>query len=155
MIGLLGQAIVSLIALTPPVVAVVAAPELGIRITDVGLFSSILFLAGMVSASMGGTLVKRFGGIRVSQLCLLSSAFGIALAATAIIPLAALGALFVGLGYGPMTPAGSHFLVDVTNRRSRPLVFSIKPQTFLSVAFFLELLPLPLLRFQIGNRWLC
>lgn len=125
-VGLLAQTVVSLIALTPPVAAVMAAPDFAISTSDVGLFSTLLFITAMVSASLGGDLVKRLGAIRVNQLCLLSAAIGIALVATGNIYLAALGALFVGSGYGPMTPAGSHILVGVTNTRNRPLVLSIK-----------------------------
>tara|TARA_B110000263_G_scaffold181012_1_gene158554 strand:- start:260 stop:469 length:210 start_codon:yes stop_codon:yes gene_type:complete len=44
LVGLLAQAAVSLIALTPPVAAVIAAPDFGISTSDVGLFSTFLFI---------------------------------------------------------------------------------------------------------------
>jgi hypothetical protein len=38
----------------------------------------------------------------------------------------ALGALLVGLGYGPITPAGSDLLKRVTPARLQPVEFSVK-----------------------------
>lgn len=113
-------------ALTPPVLAVPAARAYGLTPGDIGLFTAILFVTGMTSAAAGGGLVLRLGAIRISQICLLCAGAGLALGATAFLPFAILGALFVGMGYGPMTPASSHLLAPVTQPRWRPFVFSLK-----------------------------
>lgn len=131
-------------ALTPPVFAVAAAPDLGIAASEVGLFTTFLFLTAMFSAAAGGALVADFGPIRATQIALLCCAGGIALTATAVLPLAALGGLVVGLGYGPMTPASSHMLAKVTTARSRPFIFSLK-QTSVPVGGVLAGLCVPAL----------
>jgi hypothetical protein len=38
----------------------------------------------------------------------------------------ALGALLVGFGYGPITPAGSDLLKRITPARLQPVAFSVK-----------------------------
>lgn len=124
--SLLAQALAAFTALTPPVFAVVAAPDLGIAARDVGGFTVLLFLSASLSAAAGGALVADLGPIRTTQLCLLACAAGIALTATAWLPAAALGGFIVGLGYGPMTPASSHMLARVTDDRTRPFIFSLK-----------------------------
>lgn len=124
--SLIAQALVVFAGLTPPVLAVPAARAYGIAVGDIGIFTAALFITGMISAAAGGGLVLRLGAVRVMQVCLLSAGLGIALCATGSLPLAALGALLVGIGYGPMTPASSHLLAPITSDRWRPFVFSVK-----------------------------
>ena len=145
------HAIVVLSGLTPPVLAVVAAPDLGIAPADVGVFTTLLFLTAMFSTLAGGPLVERFGAIRVTQVCLLLAAAGIALTATASLPLAALGGVVVGLSYGPMTPGSTHMLARVTTAASRPFVFSFK-QTSVPIGGALAGLLLPALDGALGWR---
>ncbi|MDP6573011.1 MAG: MFS transporter [Rhodospirillales bacterium] len=145
------QVVVGVCALTPPVLAVVAAPDLGIAPADVGAFTTILFLTAMFSALAAGPVVERFGAIRVTQACLLCAAAGMALTATASLPLAALGGMVVGLGYGPMTPGSTHMLARVTTPASRPFVFSFK-QTSVPIGGALAGLLLPALHGALGWR---
>lgn len=145
------QAIVVLSALTPPVLAVVAAPDFGIAPADVGVFTTLLFLTAMFSTLVGGPVVERFGAIRVTQACLLLAASGMALTATASLPLAALGGVAVGLSYGPMTPGSTHMLARVTTAASRPFVFSFK-QTSVPIGGALAGLLLPTLEDGLGWR---
>src|SRR5207344_1115132 len=63
---------------------------------------------------------------RASQVALLSSMAGLLLMAAPPLPLVALGAVFIGLGYGPITPASSQMLSRTTDPRHYSLVFSIK-----------------------------
>ncbi len=120
------QAIMSAIAITPATLAPAAAPAFGLVPTDVGLFTTILYLAGIFATASGGSLVARLGAVRTSQVCLLLGAAGMATLVLAH-PLAGIfGAVLVGLGYGPLTPASSHILASRTTARNRPLVFSVK-----------------------------
>ena len=80
----------------------------------------------MVARRGGGTLVRRLGAIRVSQLGLGLCAVGLALCALPWLPAVALGALCIGAGYGPITPASSHLLALTTPAHRMSLVFSIK-----------------------------
>jgi MFS family permease len=120
------QALVSMAVLTPPVFAAVAAPELGVDANLIGLYTALVYAAACASAALSGGPIRRLGAIRVSQICLLLCALGLALTATAFLPLVVAGALVLGAGYGPVTPASSHILIRQTPPDRRALVFSIK-----------------------------
>ncbi|MEE8122785.1 MAG: MFS transporter [Alphaproteobacteria bacterium] len=120
------QALISMAALTVPVFAVKAAADIGIPARWVGAYVSLIYVSAMFTSVLGGLFVLRFGAVRVSQLCLCIAAAGLCLTTTAWLPLVALGALVMGIGYGPPTPASSHVLARHTPRRFMPLVFSVK-----------------------------
>ena len=120
------QVMTALSMLTVPVLAPTAAPDIGVSVTYVGLFVGIVYLGAMLSSLVGGTLVLRFGAIRVSQACLLICAAGLATAMLATPPALVAAAVLIGCGYGPITPASSHILAKSTPRHLMGLVFSIK-----------------------------
>jgi MFS family permease len=120
------QAMVSMTLLTLPTMAPVVAQALGVSSTRIGLYMALCYLAAMISSLVGGTLVRRLGAIRVSQLGLLLCAVGAGLCAVPALPAVALGALCIGAGYGPITPASSHLLALTTPPQRMALVFSIK-----------------------------
>jgi MFS family permease len=70
--------------------------------------------------------VARLGAIRVSQWGLLLCALGLLLCAVPWFPAMVLGAVLIGLGYGPITPASSHLLARTTPKHQMSLVFSLK-----------------------------
>ena len=120
------QAMVSMALLTLPAMAPVAAQGLGVPPALVGAYVALCYLAAMLSSLIGGTLVRRLGAIRVSQLGLALCAIGLLLCAVPWLPAVALGALCIGAGYGPITPASSHLLALTTPAHRMALVFSIK-----------------------------
>ncbi len=109
-----------------PVMAPVAAPALGVSPSAVGYYIAMVYLGSMIGSVSAGGWVARFGPIRVSQVGLGLCLAGLALGATAALPLVALGALIVGLGYGPTTPASSQILVRAAPPSLLALTFSIK-----------------------------
>ncbi|MCP5259441.1 MFS transporter [Ottowia sp.] len=120
------QAMVSMALLTVPAMAPVVAEALGVSPTLVGVYVALCYLAAMISSLIGGTLVRRLGAIRVSQVGLGLCAVGLLLCAVPWLPAVALGALCIGAGYGPITPASSHLLALTTPPHRMSLVFSIK-----------------------------
>lgn len=120
------QAMVSMALLALPAVAPAVAQALGVSTTLVGLYVAVCYVAAMGASLVGGTLVRRWGAIRVSQIGLLLCGLGMLLCATAWWPAMVLGALCVGAGYGPITPASSHLLALTTPAHRLSLVFSIK-----------------------------
>jgi len=108
----------------------VAAPRLLERLllgpAAVGLYIAAVYLAAMFSSSLGALLVRSRGPIRASQLALCASAAGLALLAMPSVWAAAAGALLIGIGYGPITPASSQMLSRTTEAHRYGLVFSIK-----------------------------
>jgi MFS family permease len=120
------QAMVAMALLTLPVMAPVVAEAMKVSPALVGLYVSVTYAGAMVSALMGGAVVARLGAIRVSQWGLLLCAAGLLLCAVPWLPAMVLGAVLIGLGYGPITPASSHLLARTTPAHQMSLVFSIK-----------------------------
>ncbi len=92
----------------------------------IGAYVSLLYLGSAAAALISGSLVPTIGALRLSQLGLGLSALGIALGLDATAPALAAGAVVVGLGYGPITPASSHILARSTRPDRIALTFSIK-----------------------------
>jgi MFS family permease len=102
------------------------ADALGVSATYVGLYIALAY-AGAMAASLGsGAAVARYGSIRVSQAGLVLCAAGLALSAVPSVAAVAAGAVLVGIGYGPVTPASSHLLARTTPAHRMSLVFSVK-----------------------------
>jgi MFS family permease len=120
------QAMVAMALLTLPVIAPVVALDLQVSPALVGLYVSVTYAGAMVATLMGGATVARMGAIRVSQWGLVLCAVGLVLCAVPWLPAMVLGAVFIGLGYGPITPASSHLLARTTPKAQMSLVFSIK-----------------------------
>ncbi|HEX6841923.1 MAG TPA: MFS transporter [Stellaceae bacterium] len=143
------QALVAMAVLTPPVFAALAAPEIGVGANAIGIYTSVVYAAACLSAAASGGPLRRHGAIRLSQLCLVLCALGLALAATASLPLVLGGAVILGVGYGPVTPASSHLLIRQTPPERRALVFSIK-QTGVPVGGALAGILVPALVVTLG-----
>jgi Tripartite tricarboxylate transporter family receptor/Major Facilitator Superfamily len=120
------QAMVSMALLTLPVMAPVVAQDMQVSPALVGLYVSMTYAGAMVASLMGGAMVNRLGAIRVSQWGLLLCAAGLLLCAAPWFPAMGLGAVLIGLGYGPITPASSHILARTTPKHQMSLVFSLK-----------------------------
>lgn len=114
--------------LTLPAMAPEAAQVIGVSASYTGLYIAMAYAAALVSSLGAGAAVVRYGAIRVSQGCLLLCAGGLVVSAFAHLgwPAAALGAVCIGLGYGPITPASSHLLARTTRPQQMSLVFSLK-----------------------------
>ena len=117
---------VALVIFAPPVLAPAATRAIGVDPSTVGLFTSIVYLFAAIAAVSSARPVAALGALRASQICLLLCAAGIALVATASLPLVVLGAVLLGLGYGPVTPSSAIILVSTLPARYRSLGFSVK-----------------------------
>lgn len=146
------QAMVAMALMTLPVMAPVAAKDLDVSPAMVGFYVSITYIGAMFASLTSGTTVSRFGPIRVSQLGLFVCAAGLCLCASAWLPLIALGALLIGLGYGPITPASSQILARTTPPEQMGLVFSIK-QTGVPVGAMMAGAIVPSLMLAINWQW--
>ncbi|MDP3285270.1 MAG: MFS transporter, partial [Desulfobacterales bacterium] len=123
---LLVQAMVSMGTVAIPVLMPVAAGELNIPPSYVGFFMSLIYLGATVVAPVSGYFINRFGAIGVSQICLVLCALGLGTFSIPVVPMMIIGALIMGIGYGPVTPASSHLLVRTTPVSMMSVVFSIK-----------------------------
>jgi len=109
-----------------PVMAPAAAPALGVTPAAVGYFVTVVYLGSMIGTVTAGGWVGRFGPILVSQAGLALCCAGLAVAASGALPAVLIGALLLGLGYGPATPASSVILARAAPPHLLALTFSIK-----------------------------
>ena len=135
-----------------PVLAPVAALALGVSPSAVGYYIAATYLGSMVGSAASGGWMARFGPIRVSQAGLTLCLAGLALAASAWLPLVILGGFVVGMGYGPATPASSVILARAAPPGMFSLVFSIK-QTGVPGGGVLAGLIVPVLVLAVGWQW--
>src|SRR5665213_1653954 len=103
------QALATMTVLAPPVFVGVAAPDIGVGVNAIGVFTAIIYATACISAGGAGGPVRRWGAIRVSQASLVIGGIGLGLVAT-----------------GPLTAASSHILIRQTPPERRALIFSIK-----------------------------
>ena len=123
---LAAQALLSMATVTLPVLAPAAAVEIGAPVAWIGLFVAIIYASSMASGLASGALVRRWGALRLAQLCLLSAGAGVALLSTGQVAGVAAGAVLMGMGYGPLNPASSHLLNRVSPPRHLSKIFSLK-----------------------------
>ncbi|CAN7772891.1 MFS transporter [Variovorax sp. LjRoot290] len=120
------QALVSMAALMVPVLGPRIVGDLQLPGAVLGYYVALVYLAAVPGSVLGGDAVLRYGPVRVSQASLVLCAGGLLLVASGIWWLGCIGALLIGLGYGPVTPASSHMLALAAPSGHRGLVFSIK-----------------------------
>ena len=144
------QSLVSAAALVVPVLAPVISVSAGVRAELVGVYVSLMYLGAMLGSLMAGGWVARQGAIRASQWGLVLCAAGLLLSLSGHAALLAAGALLLGLGYGPITPASSHLLIQTTPVHRMSFVFSVK-QTGVPLGGVLAGLLAP--KMEIGIGW--
>jgi MFS family permease len=120
------QAMVAMALMTIPAMAPRVAQALAISPTYVGVYIAVAYAGAMAASLASGAAVARWGCIRVSQAGLILCAAGLALSALPSVWAIGLGAVLVGMGYGPVTPASSHLLARTTPAHRMSLVFSVK-----------------------------
>lgn len=120
------QALMSMADFAVPVLAPVAAADIGVAATLIGVWVAGLYGFAMLSGLAVGPWLQRYGAIRVSQAALVLSAAGLGLFVLAHPALAMLSAICLGLAYGTVNPASSDVLARHTPARWRAFVFSIK-----------------------------
>ena len=120
------QSLATMTGLTVPVLAPAISRDLALDPGLIGAYTAFIYGVSMFASLGGGGFILRYGGLRVSQVSLLFLGLGLLLSAHGHIALFAIGAIAMGLGTGPSTPASSHVLNRYAPPRIAPLVFSIK-----------------------------
>src|SRR5690625_56727 len=143
------QSLAAMALLTLPVVAPAVARSLQISAAYVGLYVALVYAGAMTASLMAGAVVRRFGAIWASQLALCLCAAGLFLSVIPSVFSMAAGAVLIGLGYGPITPASSHLLARTTPAHRMSMVFSLK-QTGVPLGGLLAGLVVPGLAGWIG-----
>lgn len=123
---LLVQVVSSFAAAAVPLLGPILTLRWGLAPQDIGYVSAVVSAGICWFLACGGVMLGHYGPIRTLQFGLLSVAVGLAILSQPVIAVALVGALLVGLGLAPNTPAGSQILMRAAPPEHRTLVFSIK-----------------------------
>lgn len=139
-------------AQSAPVLAPLAASAIGVEPDRVGYFTAVVFAAALFSSNGVAGIVARFGSFTGAALSLAAAAAGVACLALSASPwLAVIGAVLIGVGYGPVNPIGSRLLMRFASRRRQNLIFSLK-QSSVSLGGAVAGIALPGLALAFGWR---
>ena len=109
------------------VVAVQAAADLGVKSTNIGIYTAVVYIIGMAAGLGAGGFLARYGVIRTCQAALLAAVLGLGLAAAITLWWVILAAaILIGIAMGPLNPASSRILARHSPPQWQPFVFSVK-----------------------------
>lgn len=123
---LLVQAVSSFAAAAIPLLGPILTLRWNWAPQDIGYVSAVTSTGICWFLACGGPMLGHYGPVRTLQFGLVSVAAGLALLSQPLAPVGLAGALLVGLGLAPNTPAGSQILMRAAPSQHRTLVFSIK-----------------------------
>jgi predicted MFS family arabinose efflux permease len=135
-----------------PTLAPIAALDIGVEPERIGYFTAVVFAAALLSANGIAGLMARIGSFMGAALTLVFIVLGLAcLAVARSASLVLVGALFIGIAYGPVNPLGSRILIRVTSPRRKNFIFSLK-QSSVSIGGVLAGIILPVMAASLGWR---
>lgn len=120
------QSIATASTVTLSAIAPLVATAIGMPSSFIGTYVCFIYIGAAFAAVAGGTMVTRYGGIHVSQGCLILAAIGLILSAVPYFVCICFGGLLLGLSYGPITPASSDILSHTVPKERMGFVFSLK-----------------------------
>jgi MFS family permease len=120
------QSLATMAAFSLPAVAPAVARDLGVNGALSGVFISMVYGVGILSALFSPGFIARYGAVRVSQCVLLATLAMLLSAAAGSVASVALGAVLLGLAYGATAPASAHLLVPRTPPGAINLVLSLR-----------------------------
>lgn len=123
---LLVQVVSSFAAAAIPLLGPILTLRWGLAPEDIGYISAVTSVGICWFLACGGPMLDHHGPVRTLQLGLVFVAAGLALLSQPTILLGIAGALLIGLGLAPNTPAGSQVLMRAAPAEHRTLIFSIK-----------------------------
>ena len=119
------QSFVTLGKVLPSVLAPAIFSELSIDPSWLGVYVGIMSAASLIVQAGCGSVIVRYGALRISQITLLLTGLGLTFAALGPLPLIIFSAIAIGAA-AASTPASSHLLGRYSPVKQAPLVFSIK-----------------------------
>jgi predicted MFS family arabinose efflux permease len=120
------QSLATMAAFSLPAVAPAVARDLGVTGALSGVFISMVYGVGILSALFSPGFIARYGAVRVTQCVLLATLAMLLSAAAGSVASIALGAVLLGLAYGATAPASAHLLVPRTPPGAINLVLSLR-----------------------------
>ena len=119
------QSFVTIGKVLPAILAPAIFDDLLINPSWLGVYVGIIAIVALIVQVGCGSFIIRYGSLRISQISLLSTGIGLALATPGFTSLMILSAIAIGAS-ASSTPASSHLLGRYSPAQYAPLVFSIK-----------------------------
>lgn len=148
----LTQTLVTMSAVVPSAISPALAQSLDVDAGLIGYQIALVYGAAVVTSSVGGLWVRRWGACRISQAALALCAGGALLATISSLFALGMGSVLIGLGYGLTNPSSSHLLGKRVSADNRNLIFSIK-QTGVPLGGIAAGLVAPPLAVFFGQSW--
>jgi MFS family permease len=148
---LAAQTLATMALFSLPAIAPAVARALNVQGELVGVFVSVAYGVGILSALFSPGFIHRYGGVRVLQGVLAATAGMLLLAAGGSMAWLAIAAVVLGLGYGAAAPASTHLLVPHTPPAVFNMVMSLR-QIGVPLGGVLGSLLLPPLVVHVGWR---
>jgi MFS family permease len=145
------QALATLTVFVLPVLAPLAARELGAAPHWVGWQVACVYLAASATSFLSAGALRRWGPARCTQIALAAAAVACGMMVWLGLAGAVLGSFLIGLGYGLTNPAASQVLARLAPAARRNMVFAVK-QTGVPIGAALAGLLLPSLALGLGWR---
>ncbi|WP_270933662.1 MFS transporter, partial [Falsiroseomonas oryzae] len=120
------QALATLAVYVLPVLAPVAAPDLGVAPRLIGMQVALVYGMAAMTSLFAGALLARLGPAGATQLALGLGGVGAGMIALGGLSGVAAGSMLLGIGYGLTTPAATQVLTRLVTPARRNLVFSVK-----------------------------
>jgi MFS family permease len=120
------QCLLSMLSMTPPVMASHIAISLGLSPQIAGVYVGLVYAGAILSSSFTATLITRLGALRTSCVCIVTGGIGLALLAIPHLPVSLLATAIIGLSYGPLTPASSHVLARYRSGPGMAFLVSVR-----------------------------
>lgn len=120
------QCVVSMLSMTPPVMASQIALSLDLSPQFAGVYVGLIYAGAILSNSFSASLITRLGALRTSCICVVTGGAGLALFAIPHLAASLLATAIIGLSYGPLTPASSHVLARYRNGPGMAFLVSVR-----------------------------
>ena len=120
------QCVLSMLSMTPPVMAGHIASSLGLSPKVAGVYVGLVYAGAILSSSYSASLITRLGPLRTSCACVVTGGAGLALLAVPQLPVSLLATAIIGLSYGPLTPASSHVLARYRSGAGMAFLVSVR-----------------------------
>jgi MFS family permease len=148
------QCVLSMLSMTPPVMASHIAFSLGLSPQIAGVYVGLVYAGAILSSSYAASLITRLGPLRTSCICVVTGGAGLALLAVPYLPASLLATAIIGLSYGPLTPASSHVLARYRSGAGMAFLVSVR-QTSVPMGGVLAGIVAPPLVLGLGWKAAC
>lgn len=151
LITLAVQCVIAFGTVSVPVLIPAFAAEVGVASSFAGGVTATIYAGAALTAYLFSARIERNGPVRSCQVSLVIVGAGLALCSSGRAEALLLGALVIGLGFGPVTAASTSLLTRFTPIHSYGMVFSVN-RISVPAGGALAAIVLPILSQRIGWR---